>query len=57
MTEEEYFHVGLKSFKQTVINYKGRNVSSVAFKFGQPKRPREVFHANVLCQHFLIVLC
>jgi len=57
MTEEEYFHVGLKSLRQTVFSYKGRNVSSVTFKSGQPKKPREVCHASVLCQYFLIVLC
>lgn len=50
---EEY----LKSLKQIVISYKRRDVSSVAFKFGQPRRPGEVFHANVLHQHFLVVFC
>lgn len=56
MTQEEYFHTGLKSVKQTGICCKGRHVSSVAFKFGQSKWPREVFHASVLCQHFLIAV-
>lgn len=48
---EEYFHGSLKSaylFKQTGICYKGKNVSSVAFKFGHSKRPREGFDASVL---------
>lgn len=56
MSQEEYFQTGLKSVKQTGICHKGKNVSSIAFKFEQTKRPGEVFRASVLCQHFLSVL-
>lgn len=53
--QEEYFHRSLKSaylFKQTGICYKGKNVSSVAFKFGHSKGQEKVL-MTVFWLHYI----